>query len=265
MMLAAHAPYPALALDRAWNVLLSNQPFDSLTTLLGADIWERVGAPETGSPRNLMRLFFHPQGIRPFVTNWSAVGPLLWQRATREAHDLGGAEMQAVLDGLASFQDPEVLWSAADAALLPVVPFALEVGDARISLFAVVATFGTAQDVDDGRTAHRDAVSRRSRNRGAVSEYGGLSAKDRGWRTCARQPRLRAFREISANTDWQIDRRLAPALDAQENRLPVFSLGLTDHRFQIGRRGHWLCSWPKARCRRAAGPWPPRLPNRRPP
>jgi hypothetical protein len=147
MMLAAHEPYPALALDRAWNVLISNQPFDRLSTvlgtMLGADIWDRVG----GGPRNLMRLFFHPQGIRPFVTNWSAVGPLLWQRAEREAHDLGGAEMQAVLDGLAPFQDPEILWSAADAALLPVVPFTLAAGDLGISLFAVVATFGTAQDV----------------------------------------------------------------------------------------------------------------------
>jgi len=147
MMLAAHEPYPALALDRGWNVLLSNEPFDRLTAMLGADIWDRVGAPETGGPRNLMRLFFHPRGIRPLVTNWAAVGPLLWQRAVREAHDLGGNDMQAVLDALAPFQDPEVLWSASDAALLPVVPLTLVAGDARVSMFAVVATFGTAQDV----------------------------------------------------------------------------------------------------------------------
>jgi hypothetical protein len=94
-----------------------------------------------------MRLFFHPRGIRPLVTNWAAVGPLLWQRAVREAHDLGGNDMQAVLDALAPFQDPEVLWSASDAALLPVVPLTLVAGDARVSMFAVVATFGTAQDV----------------------------------------------------------------------------------------------------------------------
>jgi transcriptional regulator with XRE-family HTH domain len=147
MMLGAHEPYPALALDRAWNVLITNRPFDALTTLLGADIWERVAGAETGSERNLMRLFFHPQGIRSLVTNWAAVGPLLWQRATREAHALGGADMLAVLDELAPFQEPEVLWSAMDSALLPVVPFKLAVGEQRIALFAVIATFGTAQDV----------------------------------------------------------------------------------------------------------------------
>lgn len=143
MMLSAHEPYPALALDRAWNVLIANRPFEALTALLGSDIWERVGDGE----RNLMRLFFHPQGIRSLVTNWSAVGPLLWQRATREAHALGGADMQAVLGELAPFQEPEVLWSAMDSALLPVVPFKLAFGEQRLALFAVIATFGTAQDV----------------------------------------------------------------------------------------------------------------------
>ena len=94
-----------------------------------------------------MRLFFHPQGIRSLVTNWAAVGPLIWRRARKEAEALGGQEMKAVLDALEPFQDPEILWSAVDAALLPVLPFNMEVGGLRLSMFAVVATFGTAQDV----------------------------------------------------------------------------------------------------------------------
>ena len=143
MMLAAHEPFPAVALDRAWNVRLSNRAFDRLAGLLGEDIWDRVG----GEPRNLMRLVFHPNGIRPFITNWSAVGPLLWRRAQREADSLGGVEMAAVLDELAPMQDQKALWSPADTALMPVIPFSLQVGDLRISMFAVVATFGTAQDV----------------------------------------------------------------------------------------------------------------------
>ena len=143
MMLTAHEPFPAIALDRAWNVRMSNKPFDLLGAMLGQDIWARVG----GDQHNLMRLFFHPQGIKPFVTNWSAVGPLMWRRAHREAEALGGLEMKAVLDELAPLQDPVVLWSAADTALLPVMPFNMQVNGLRISMFAVVATFGTAQDV----------------------------------------------------------------------------------------------------------------------
>jgi len=143
MMLTAHEPFPAIALDRAWNVRMSNRPFDLLGAMLGEDIWTRVG----GEQRNLMRLFFHPKGIRPFVTNWSAVGPLVWRRAQRETQALGGLEMKAVLDDLAPLQDPHVLWSAADTALVPVMAFNMQVGTLKISMFAVVATFGTAQDV----------------------------------------------------------------------------------------------------------------------
>ncbi|CAN5851050.1 helix-turn-helix transcriptional regulator [soil metagenome] len=143
MMLTAHEPFPAVALDRAWNVTLSNRPFDLLGAMLGDDVWERVG----GGPRNLMRLFFHPQGIRPMVTNWTAIGPLIWRRAQKEAEALGGQEMKAILAELAPHQDAEVLWSAMDAGLAPVLPFNMLVGDQPISMFVVIATVGTAQDV----------------------------------------------------------------------------------------------------------------------
>jgi transcriptional regulator with XRE-family HTH domain len=142
MMLSAHEPFPAIALDRAWNVRMSNAAFDRLGALLG-DVWTRVG----GGRPNLMRLFFHPQGIRPLVTNWAAIGPLIWRRAEREAEAVGGQEMKAVLADLAPHQDADVLWSAAGAALVPILPFNLEAGGLRISMFAIVATFGTAQDV----------------------------------------------------------------------------------------------------------------------
>ena len=143
MMLSSAEPFPAIALDRAWNVRMANKPFERLGAMLGENVWERIG----GDQPNLMRLFFHPQGIRSLVTNWAAVGPLIWRRARKEAEALGGQEMKAVLDALEPFQDPEILWSAVDAALLPVLPFNMEVGGLRLSMFAVVATFGTAQDV----------------------------------------------------------------------------------------------------------------------
>ncbi len=143
MMLSAHEPFPALALDRAWNIVLSNRAFDRLGTMLGDDIWQRVG----GGQRNLMRLFFHPQGLRNHVTNWSAVGPLVWQRARQEAEALNDPNMRTVLDDLAELQEPDILRSAADAALLPVMPFELAIGDRQIAMFAIIATFGTAQDV----------------------------------------------------------------------------------------------------------------------
>jgi hypothetical protein len=55
--------------------------------------------------------------------------------------------MRQVLAELGRFQDAETLRAGADAALVPVLPFEIEKAGLRISLFAVIATFGTAQDV----------------------------------------------------------------------------------------------------------------------
>ncbi len=148
MMLSNHEPFPAVAIDRAWNIRLANGAFERMTALLGAvlgeDVWRRVGGPE----RNLMRLFFHPRGLRPMIVNRAVIAPLLWRRAHREARALGGDEMKRVLAELEPFQDAETLAAAsADAALMPVLTFEIETPGARIALFAVIATFGTAQDV----------------------------------------------------------------------------------------------------------------------
>ena len=143
MMLKAHEPFPALVLDRAWTVLMANDAFERLVSLLGEDFWSKLG----GGERNLMRLFFHPDGIGAHVTNWATVGPLIWWRAQREAEAFGGAEMRAVLDELAPYQSETIRWANVDAALMPMIPFDMRVGETALSMFAVVTTFGTAQDV----------------------------------------------------------------------------------------------------------------------
>jgi hypothetical protein len=74
-------------------------------------------------------------------------GPLIWRRAQKEAEALDGQEMKAVLADLAPHQDFDLLWSAADTALSPVLPFNMAVGDQALSMFAIIATLGTAQDV----------------------------------------------------------------------------------------------------------------------
>ncbi len=143
MMLANHEPFPAVAIDRAWSIRLANAPFDRLTAMLGDDLWTRVG----GGGRNLMRLFFHPGGIRPLITNWAAIAPALWRRAEREAETLGGEDMRRLLQDLRQYQDADTLQGFSDGALLPVLPLDIEAAGVRLSLFTVIATFGTAQDV----------------------------------------------------------------------------------------------------------------------
>ncbi|HET7334714.1 MAG TPA: hypothetical protein VFI93_06305, partial [Rhizomicrobium sp.] len=60
---------------------------------------------------------------------------------------LGGYEMKQVLLDLAQYQDADTLWSAEDAAVLPILPMEIAMDGVHVALFTVIATFGTAQDV----------------------------------------------------------------------------------------------------------------------
>lgn len=142
MMLASHEPFPAIAIDRAWNIAMANTPFERMATLIDPLVWTRIG----GKRRNLMRLFFRPDGLQPYVKNWDSIGPLIWQRANREAESLGGDEMKQVLAELKP-HEPAATFDTSGAPLLPIMPFEIEKDGVQISLFTVIATFGTAQDV----------------------------------------------------------------------------------------------------------------------
>ncbi len=83
-----------MEIDRAWNIRMTTEAFERFGAMLGADWWERIG----GATRNIMRLFFPPQRIRPHVMNWSAIAPLLWLRARQEAEGLGADDTRTVLD-----------------------------------------------------------------------------------------------------------------------------------------------------------------------
>ena len=52
-----------------------------------------------------------------------------------------------MLAELGRYQDAETLGAAEEIALVPVLPLEIEKDGLRLSLFTVIATFGTAQDV----------------------------------------------------------------------------------------------------------------------
>lgn len=142
MMLGNHEPFPAIAIDRCWNIRLANRPFEMLAGMMGEEMWTRIG----GAERNLMQLFFHPNGLKPFIANWSAIAPVLWHRARREAEAIGGEDIRTLLNSLSQYQSAETLWAAEESMLVPVLPVEIEKDGVRVSFFTVISTFGTAQD-----------------------------------------------------------------------------------------------------------------------
>ena len=65
-------------MDRHWDVLANNT---AATRFFGMLL---DGRPPQGAG-NILRLMFHPEGLRPFVENWEAVAQALVRRVHREA------------------------------------------------------------------------------------------------------------------------------------------------------------------------------------
>jgi transcriptional regulator with XRE-family HTH domain len=141
-MTAHHEPYPAIVMDRYWNVLLTNEAaprfFDSF-----------IDMSKRPSPRNLLHLMFDPDGMRPFIVNWEALAKTLIQRIYREA--VGQAIDQKTKDlvaGLLAYPDVNQNWRTFEApGVLPMIPVGFIKDGAVMNYFSLVTTVGTPQTI----------------------------------------------------------------------------------------------------------------------
>lgn len=147
LMLDGLSPCPALAVDRDWNLVRANEA--ALATFSAfVDLERALVRTDPSGAGNVLRLMFHPEGLRPAIADWTRTGPILLDRIRREvvadpAWRLGPS-LLAELTELAGFGERRVpVLEAPD----PVLTMALEREDLRLDLFSTVATFGTAQDV----------------------------------------------------------------------------------------------------------------------
>ncbi|MGH8453085.1 MAG: helix-turn-helix domain-containing protein [Nevskiales bacterium] len=149
LTLRHHEPYPAVVVDRDWNLVLQNNTSLRFFGLLGdpAVIWSRT-CPD-GRP-NVMRLTFHPEGLRPFIANWEQLGPSMLNRLRREAAMLSGPHgLSALLEELLSYPGIPDQWKIPDweHPLTPILPMQLRKDGLQCSLFTMIAMFGTPQDI----------------------------------------------------------------------------------------------------------------------
>jgi transcriptional regulator with XRE-family HTH domain len=132
-------PFPAVVLNRRWDVLGANPP---AATLFGT-LLERV-PPKA----NLLRLMLDPGGVRPFVANWADVVPALLRRVRREAveHVLD-AETRALLDELLPLVPDALRGHEVTVPSLPVLSIHFRKGDLDLRFFSIITALGTPIDV----------------------------------------------------------------------------------------------------------------------
>jgi len=139
-ILSHHEPYPAVVMDRHWNVTQTNGAADRLFG------WLLDGAALEAP--NVVRMMFGP--LRPYVANFSNVGEALIQRVHREA--VGGVVDPAtadLLEEVLSLPDIPPAWRVPDfgRGTLPIIPVEFAKDGEAVSYFSTVTTFGTPQDV----------------------------------------------------------------------------------------------------------------------
>jgi transcriptional regulator with XRE-family HTH domain len=145
-ILRQHEPFPALVLDRYWNVLMVNDAAPRFFNCF-FDMAARSG------PRNMLHLMFDPHGLRPFVANWPDVAKSLVQRVHRESIGrIVDEQTKALLAELLAYpgvdnewKSPKNLSAAAGPALFPVIPIGFVKDDKVLNFFSMVTTVGTPQ------------------------------------------------------------------------------------------------------------------------
>ena len=145
-VLQHHDPLPAVVIDRFWNVKRMNNAAQLMLGLAG-DPQAMQDAVGGGGDINLALLTLHPDGMRPFISNWEQAAPSFIRRLRGEARASGDPEMEArfarFIEAAGPVADSETLLDP----LLPVLPLELDINGVALSLFTVISTFGTPQDV----------------------------------------------------------------------------------------------------------------------
>jgi len=142
-LLTQHEPFPAVVMDRGWNLQRVNR---------GAlDLFGRVFAPAAiPDDANVLALFIEPGPVRDHLSNWNAVVPALLDRARREAvggvFDGATAELVAALRSRSDVREL-VRRDEAMPAAAPVIDIHFDIDGTELRFFSVVSTIGTPIDV----------------------------------------------------------------------------------------------------------------------
>ncbi len=143
LVLAGHEPYPALAIDRHWNLVAANK---ALPPLL-----DGVDPALLQPPVNVLRLSLHPQGMAPRIANYWEWRAHLFERLRRQIDLSADPVLTELLHELSGYPAPAGLApqasgsSAAYAGV--VVPLQLVSPAGTLSFISTTTVFGTPLDV----------------------------------------------------------------------------------------------------------------------
>jgi len=144
-LLRQHEPFPAVVMDRYWNVVLTNA---AAPRFFGSFV-DLAARP---TPRNLLHLMFDPEGMRPFIVNWDDVARSLIQRVYREAVGrVVDEKCQELMNSLLAYPGAKSQWRAGPGADgtsdLPVIPITFVKDGQKLGYFSMLTTVAAPHTV----------------------------------------------------------------------------------------------------------------------
>ena len=139
-VLTGHDPFPALAVDRDWNLVDANESLSLFT---------RGAAPELLIPPvNALRLALHPEGMAARIVNLAEWRAHLLNRLYRRINLVGDTGLGALYDELSAYPcDQRAPAIDVNSGHGIVVPMRLREEDQELALFCTVAVFGSPRDI----------------------------------------------------------------------------------------------------------------------
>jgi len=143
-LLERHNPYPAVVVDRHWNLLLQNRASSQILPKF-------VESPAAlVAPVNVMQLLFRADGLQPSVANWVELSSAMIGRLQREAAaDPGDHETRALLEEALTAEGVDENSHVPDlGSMTPATAeMRLQRGDLTLGLFSAITTLGTPFDI----------------------------------------------------------------------------------------------------------------------
>ena len=137
-VLRGHEPYPALAVDRHWNMIAANGAIALLTQGIAPELLE--------PPANVLRIALHPGGLAPQIVNIGEWRAHILHRLDGQVEASGDPELAALRDELAGYGAPAAN-DGEHAANGIAVPLLLDTPAGRLSFVSTVTVFGTPIDI----------------------------------------------------------------------------------------------------------------------
>lgn len=140
LILRSHEPYPALAVDRHWNLVAANRMVPHL--MHGAD------AALLQAPINVLRLSLHPQGLAPNIANLGQWRAHVFERLRHQVQATGDTALAALLEELQGYAGAVGADEHLEGELLGVVmPLRFRTPQGVLSFISTTTIFGTPVDV----------------------------------------------------------------------------------------------------------------------